>query len=230
MRRHDYGSREQLAAGLAAGIAAVLAGAIATRGAALLVVSGGTTPRRFLQSLSAVELDWARVTVLPADERLVALRSERSNHRMILENLLHGPAAAADLQPLSPGDATTPAEAETLARTDLAGLGRPDAAVLGMGLDGHFASIFPGGDKLAEALDPDCPHRVMAMAAPGAAEPRLTLTLRYLLEAEFLALHIEGADKLATLERAQAGGPVADMPVRALIGAAGSRLHLFHAP
>jgi len=91
------------------------------------------------------------------------------------------------------------------------------AAVLGMGLDGHTASFFPGGDHLAAALNPAGKVLAMPMTALRAGEPRLTLTLPVLLAAGFLALHIEGAQKRLVLEQALQPGPVADMPVRAVL-------------
>lgn len=230
MRLHEFSTRERLAEALASGVAAVLAGAIATRGSALLAVSGGNTPALFLQRLSQAEIAWESVTVLPVDERLVPLTSVRSNARTIRHNLLAHRAALARFVPLHDGAIDDPEQAQARARDRLNGMADADAAVLGMGADGHTASFFPGGDKLAEALDPACQHRVVSMAAPGAAEPRLTLSLRYLLGAEFLALHIEGEEKRRTLERALGEGAVGEMPVRAPLRAAGDRLHVFYAP
>jgi 6-phosphogluconolactonase len=230
MRLHEYATRERLAEALASGVAAVLAGAIATRGSALLAVSGGATPALFLQRLSQAAIAWENVTVLPVDERLVPLTSVRSNARMIRHNLLANRAALARLVPLHDGGIGDPEPAQAHVRDRLNGMADPDAAVLGMGTDGHTASFFPGGDNLAEALDPACTHRAVSMVAPGAAEPRLTLSLRYLLGAEFIALHIEGEEKRNTLARALGEGAVGEMPVRALIRAAGDRLHTFYAP
>jgi 6-phosphogluconolactonase len=98
-----------------------------------------------------------------------------------------------------------------------------------MGEDGHTASWFPGADNLAEAIDPGGRALVLPMSAPGAPEPRLTLTARVLLRARRLALHIEGADKLATLARALGEGPIEEMPIRAALRGAPDRLTIFEA-
>lgn len=230
MREHCYDSREALAEALASGVAAVLAGGIATRGQARLAVSGGSTPELFFERLSRMDLDWARVRILPVDERFVPIDHPRSNAGLIRRLLLQGRASAARLLPLCNGDEADHGEAAANADHAVAMLGGLDAAVIGMGEDGHTASFFPDGDNLAAALDVRTRHHVLAMQAPGAVEPRMTLTLRYLLEAGFIALHIEGAAKRQTLSRAVAGGSQEEMPVRALLREAGERLHLFWAP
>ncbi|MBB3952388.1 6-phosphogluconolactonase [Aureimonas jatrophae] len=218
LKRHEYETREALAEALSAGVAAVLAGGIATRGEAVLAVSGGSTPKLFFQHLSRTEIDWSRVTVLLVDERWVPETSDRSNARLLRENLLQGPAGAARTELFfQEGESAEEAEASLSRR--FAALPRPlDVVVLGMGDDGHTASFFPGGDRLPEAIDPANPAAVVPMRAPGATEPRVTLTLSRLADARLLAVHIEGENKRATLERALGGTDTAEMPVRAVFG------------
>ncbi len=227
MTRHDYPDRIKLAEGLAAGVAAVLAGGIATRGNALLAISGGSTPALFFEHLSNADIDWRVVTVTLVDERCVPADNDRSNAGLVGRTLLRNHAMQARFLPLF--DATA-VDALASARKSMALAPEPDAVVLGMGGDGHTASFFPGGDHLAEALDTNSPHRVESMRAPGAGEPRLTLTLHYLLTARFLALHIEGDEKRAVLDQALADGPVVELPVRAVLRGAANRLNVFWAP
>ncbi|MCB1430195.1 MAG: 6-phosphogluconolactonase [Nitratireductor sp.] len=227
---HHYGDRARLAEALATGVAAVLAGAIAMRGEARLAVSGGSTPVGFFRRLSQVDIEWSKVTVTLVDERFVDPTSERSNLRLVRENLLQEKASAAHMVPLTDGSLARIEEAVATADHAIAMLGRLDAAILGMGNDGHTASFFPSGDRLREALDPRCPHHVLSMIAPGAGEPRLTMTLHALLDAHFLALHIEGEEKSMTLEKARQAGPVEEMPVRAVLRGAGDKLQIFQAP
>ena len=109
-------------------------------------------------------------------------------------------------------------DAAAVAKTNalMAELPKPFAAViLGMGNDGHTASFFPGGDTLDQALTAEGP--TLALEAPGAGEPRITFTLPRLLETDALYLHIEGDEKAAVLDKALADGPVAEMPVRAVL-------------
>ncbi len=196
----DFSSPAALAAALAARVTAVLAEHLVHHEMATLVVSGGTTPVLFFEALSDVSLPWGRVRITLADERDVAADHPRSNAWLVHTHLLRHKAAAAIFVPI----------------TDLTAAHLPPAAaILGMGLDGHTASLFPGADRLAEALAG--PHLYERMQAPGVPEMRLTLTLPVLKAAGYVALHIEGEAKRATLRAAQRPGPVEDCPVRGLL-------------
>lgn len=230
LHRHDYPDREALATGLAAGIAAKLAGAISERGQASIAVSGGSTPKRLFAVLSQADIAWDRVTVLLVDERICPPDSDRANQRLVRETLLQGPAAAAHFAPFETGLATPDENAARSAEL-FAGVPLPlDVAVLGMGTDGHTASFFPHGDKLSEALEMEGQRKVVAMKADGAGEPRLTLTLPVLLDARFLALHIEGEEKRGVFDTACAGADTHAMPVRAVLNQSGTPVHVFWAP
>ena len=228
---HRYDTREALAEALAAGIAAVLGGAIATRGVATLAVSGGSTPKLLFERLSQMDIDWHDVTITLVDERWVSETHERSNSGLLRRHLLKDKAAAAHFLPLFV-DAETPDDAKDDLHDRFQRVTRPfDVVVLGMGNDGHTASFFPGADALDAAIDPDGREPVVAISAPGAGEPRVTLTLPMLIDARFLALHIEGDDKRKTYESACETGSVADMPVRAVLRAPRAEpLNVFWAP
>jgi 6-phosphogluconolactonase len=206
--RRIFAGRDELASALAADIAARLADAIAARGHAVLAVSGGSTPKRVFVAMGKTVIDWSRVTVTLVDERWVDETSERSNARLVRENLLQKEAAKAKFVPLYRNEA------------EAAGLDPFAVAILGMGTDGHTASFFPGGDRLAEALDTKSARRLVKIEAPDAGETRVTFTLPVLLESDFLALHIEGEDKRRVLEQAEADGPVEAMPIRGFLRAA----------
>ena len=212
---HAFPDAETLAEALAVRVAASLREALAARGQASLAVSGGTTPKRFLRALAAQPLDWANVRVTLVDERWVDEGSPRSNAALVREYLLQGAAAQARFVPLH-RDMPRPEDALAGVDAALDPLLPLDVAVLGMGTDGHTASFFPGGDRLAEALDPAASARVLPMRAPDAGEPRITLTLPVLLAAKQRFLHIEGEAKREVLERANDPREAA-LPVSALL-------------
>ena len=215
---HTHIDAQAQAEALTAQVATALRDALRERGRALLVVSGGRSPVPFFQRLACEELDWAKVQVSLADERWVAPDEPASNEGLVRRHLLQGPAAQAAMLGLYQPAANLD-EAAELADQALAGLPRIDVLVLGMGEDGHTASLFPHSANLDEALDPACPRRVLAMQAPSEPRQRLTQTLPALADARLSLLAIEGTAKLATLNRALHPGPAGEMPIRALLRA-----------
>ena len=212
---HEFAQRAALADALASAVAADLREAIDARHVAVLALSGGTTPALFLRRLAAQDLDWHGVVVTLVDERWVPPTHERSNARLVMENLLQGSVAGARFVPLY-APAPDPEHALDRVAQRVGDLPRPfDAVVLGLGLDGHTASWFPGGDRLDDALDPRGAALVLSMRAPAAGEPRMTLTLAPLAAARHLYLHIEGAEKRALFRRIVDGA--AASPLRALL-------------
>jgi 6-phosphogluconolactonase len=214
----EFASRDVLAAGLAARVKEALEEAISLRGRAVLAVSGGSTPVAFFKALSKLELAWEQVTVFLVDERMVPASHERSNAKLVRDNLLQNNAANAFFVPMFQGafdEGDAAHQIETVMKR--AQLVPADFAILGMGNDGHTASYFPGGDHLADAIDPRQTALILPMHAEGAGETRLTITLPVILAARHLALHIEGKDKRDVLDKALADGTrVMDMPVRAV--------------
>ncbi|MGD0563655.1 MAG: 6-phosphogluconolactonase [Roseiarcus sp.] len=229
LARHDFPTGAALAPVFAQWTAERLREAIDARGAALLVVSGGTTPVRYFHALSSQPIDWSRVAVTLADERRVPDDDPRSNAGLVRDALLRDLASRAQFAPLA--DSRLDEDLElAAANARIATLPSPaDLVVLGMGEDGHTASWFPRADGLAEAIDPGARALVAPIRAPGAAEPRLTLTGRVILRARAIALHIEGEAKSATLAKALGEGPTEAMPIRAALRGAADRLTIFFA-
>ena len=228
---HDFSDDETLATALAKVVAGNLRDAITSRGAALLVLSGGNTPRRFLQCLSEESLNWTCVTITLADERWVPPSDPRSNERLLRETLLSGKAEAAHFVPLYV-DAPTPEQGLDAVRKNVDALTLPvDVVVLGMGLNGHCASLFPHGDHLQAALDPDSGTRVLPMRAPDADEPRITLTLAALVKTRAMYVQIEGADKRAVLQHIVNGDAgFVDAPIRNVLQHSQVPAQLFRSP
>lgn len=229
MRHHSFSDADTLARKLTADVVASLQRRLATDGETSLVVSGGRTPAPFLRELGRQPLDWARVHVTLADERCVPTNDATSNLRMVRDAFAGTGAAQARLLEV---DATA---ADVAARWSaaIAAIPRPFAAVvLGMGEDGHFASLFPGMPGLAAALATIAPAAPAVVPGLAPVEPsaRLSLTLATLLDTDLLALHVTGASKLATLQRASQPGSALEMPVRALLEQRRAKLEIYHSP
>jgi len=208
-----FESSEEVATALAKDVSQHLASAIDARGKASLALSGGTTPRRFLTILGSIALDWRSVIVTLIDERWVPPDHPRSNAHLLQETLFKGNATDSTFIPLyEPGidlDAALPLATNHLTE---GGVLPCDVAVLGMGDDGHTASVFPH-----TTLDIG-PERRLAISRPVTVDdPRITLTFESILSARHIFLHVEGSRKIATLEQAMEGTDVHDMPVRAIL-------------
>jgi 6-phosphogluconolactonase len=202
-----FRSSEAAAEAAAFGAGRLLADALRTHGRAGLVATGGRSPGPVYDRLrEAPGIDWSRVVVTLSDERCVAPEDPASNQRLVRERLLAGAAAKAHLLPLWP----QPDEAA------LAALLPFDAVLLGMGEDGHVASLIPGDPGLAAAMDP-ASDRLTVSVPEGLGKPpvaRISLTLKALLSARAIFLLIAGEAKREVVAKAEAG---ADFPVRALI-------------
>lgn len=179
------------------------------------MVSGGTTPGPCFDHLSNEALDWSRVTVVPSDERWVEATDPASNERLIRARLLKDRAAAGKvLSFFRPG--TDAHQAPALISRDLALLDPVFSAVLlGMGEDGHFASLFPDFVGLQQALDPLSNTLCTLVETAGSPYRRISLTLAALLESAHIALLIFGAAKRAVFEAAMRGGSA--FPIEALL-------------
>ena len=213
---HELKRAEQLAWQLATDVAGRLRTAIAGQGRATLVVSGGRSPVAFFQALAQEALDWSKVTVSLADERWVPVEHADSNEGLLRRHLLTGNAAKARFVGLYRSAASLDAAAEA-AEQALAELPPIDVLVLGMGDDGHTASLFPASPNLADGLSLLSKRRCLPMLAPSVPHQRISLTRRLLATAGFTVLSVQGAGKLATLRAALAGNELAQMPIRAFL-------------
>lgn len=210
----EYPDRELLMLSLADRLAGELGDFLRRDGRASFCVPGGTTPGPIFDTLSGVDLDWPNVAVFLNDERWVNEDSPRSNTRLLRDRLLRGRAVDAQLIPLY-----APAETPEDALDALCDGLRPHLPIsvllLGMGADMHTASLFPGADRLADALAPDAPI-LLPMRAEAAGEPRITLSAPALAGAMNIHILITGAEKRAALERAASLKPL-EAPVAAVL-------------
>jgi 6-phosphogluconolactonase len=190
LRRFDDASA--LASALAAEIAARLGAAISARGQASLVVPGGKTPLPLFERLREAPLAWSRVTITLTDERWVDPSDAASNEGLVRRALLQGPATAARFVPLKSAVATVESGAAA-AWNMLKIITRPfDVVVLGMGDDGHTASLFPLSPGIDVAMDPRAAPDCVAMTAPVVPIARLSLNLAALAQARQHIVHFTG--------------------------------------
>jgi 6-phosphogluconolactonase len=195
-----YPDRELMMLDVADVLASELAATLRHEERASFCVPGGTTPGPIFDVLSAVSLDWDRVVVFPSDERWVPESDDRSNGRLIRSRLLTGRAAAAAYLPFyAPG--IDPEKSLDDLNAALAPHLPISVLLLGMGVDMHTASLFPGAENLSDALASEAPP-VMALRAPASGELRVSLTAPTLASALAIHILITGEDKRAALARA----------------------------
>ncbi|PUA30348.1 MAG: 6-phosphogluconolactonase [Cellvibrio sp. 79] len=217
-----FENRAEMIAALQVECEAALRSAIEDRGEATFMVSGGSTPEPLYKALSNSDLDWESVYVALVDERWVDFDHDKSNEAFTVKHLIQNKAVVANLVGMK-NTADTAAEGLADCEAAFQQLAQPfDITILGMGSDGHTASLFPHAQGLDEALNPDSNELCAAITAKqsevtGAIVERMTLSLAGLLRSKSLVLLITGDEKLAVLRAAQADGDVKDMPIRAVL-------------
>lgn len=228
----EHPDADALAAAVAARIDEALDAALATRGGAVLALAGGRTSPPVFRRLAQRNRDWRRVTVLPSDERWVARDHPDCNLRQMQDAF----TGAADIRwlalvpeaPQGAPDAAFANRALDVLPDDF------DATLLGMGVDGHFGSLFPGSPNLPRALDPaggDAAAAILPDPMPAAGpHPRVSLTLSRMLRSRRVLLAITGHDKRAVLEQAQRAPDPLRWPVGALLHAPGATIEIHWSP
>ena len=217
MNTHIFPERQELVNELAERITTALRRSITSRNQASLAVSGGSTPVQLFRRLSIADIPWQKVIITLVDERWVDPSSPDSNEYLVRQHLLQNQAAVATFIGLK-NTAPTAGEGEAECERHLRKISRSfTVLILGMGDDGHTASLFPGAEQLAAATDMNSGRTCMAVTPTAAPYERITLTLPAILEAGEIILHITGQKKKDVLEKAQAAGPPQDMPIRFII-------------
>lgn len=217
-----FENRAEMIAALQAECESALRGAIDDRGEATFMVSGGSTPEPLYKALSDADLNWESVYIALVDERWVDFDHDKSNEAFTVKHLIQNKAAAANLVGMK-NSAATASEGLEDCEAAYQQLAQPfDITILGMGSDGHTASLFPHAQGLDEALNPESSQLCAAITAnqsevTGAIVERMTLSLAGLLRSKSLVLLITGDEKLAVLRAAQAGSDVKEMPIRAIL-------------
>lgn len=228
MKLFEFESRSDAALAAGKRLVNALHRRLNSHDSAALVVSGGSTPAPVYSYMAHKELPWQRVHVLLSDERWVPPDHSDSNERMLRDSLATSRASYAQIS--SYFDTTMSVE-DRCAYLDqeISKLPTPFCcALLGMGDDGHFASLFPDADSLQDGLDLRSPRTFIPVHTPSSPHPRLSMTLAALLRSDEILLLVSGAEKRAQLE--QAANPKSELPIAHLLRQQRVPVDVFWAP
>ncbi|WP_395342690.1 6-phosphogluconolactonase [Ningiella sp. W23] len=219
VKLEQFDDNDSLLSAFSQQLASLLKQAINTKGFANIAVSGGSTPKPLFQALSKISLPWSKVNVTLADERWVDASHEASNERLVRENLLINEAAAANFVSLTTADENAE-DAEAAISSRLAALNLPfDVIILGMGEDGHTASLFPCSAQLEEGFNLKRKELVIATEPTTAPHQRMSLTLASIIASNNVFLHITGEKKKKVFEDALANHSALEKPIKAVCDA-----------
>ncbi len=225
IEERSFTTIEDAADALAGDLASVLQEAISDRGQALLAVSGGRTPQQVFRRLRQMDVDWGCVTLTLTDERWVPVDHPDSNERLVRSYLLQGLVTAATFIPLF-SDEDSLEDGQSACEARLKPMVLPfDAVYLGMGNDGHFASLFPG-DPAVDVRDSLC----VAVPAKESRLPRMTLSAQVILNARKVFLLFSGADKHAMYAEARKVGSYKEIPLRLVLSQEQTPVKVMSAP
>lgn len=214
---HSFPDRESLITELCLHIATALSSGVEKNGMASLAVSGGSTPIPLFDMLSTLALPWKHIHITLVDERWVGPDEEDSNEKLVRTHLLQNRAAAAHFTGMK-NRAATAGQGENACAEQLRKVPRPfDLLLLGMGSDGHTASLFPGAERLQAATAMDSGRLCMGIKPLTAPHERITLTLPAILDSREIVLHITGKEKKEILETALNKGESSELPIRFIL-------------
>lgn len=235
VREFHFEQRNHLFTTLAAECQDMLSESLSKHGSATLFVSGGTTPAPLYEALSKMDLAWKKVKVALVDERWVDQQNSASNEALIRKSLLVNNAKVATFVGMKTA-ANTAAKGLAETEANYQALPKPFTfAIVGMGNDGHTASLFPHADGLAAALKSETQQLTASIKAKpspvtGTNTERMTMTVAGLLQCDRIIVLITGEDKLAVFDQAMRPGAVEEMPIRALLNQEKVPVELYWAP
>jgi len=224
-----FTDRGRLFLSLSLDIQTRLADALRRRGKASMALAGGSTPAPLYEALSQASLAWDKVSITLTDERWVSPADPASNEHLIRNVLIKDRAAGAIFCPFKTKHAHASGGAPVTERR-IARILPFDVCLIGMGADGHIASLFPAAEGYDAAMDPQASCKVAVIRAPGAAgaAERLSLTLSGLLSSRLIVALFVGQDKFDVYSEARAG--VGRSPLRNLLAQDKVPVHVFWAP
>ena len=202
----EYADAASAAQALAESVADALQHTLTKQAHAVLAVSGGRSPIAFFEALSQIELDWAKVGITLVDERIVPVQHADSNTNLVRQYLLQNKAAVATWLPMIDPQADEAALADTQQAVAFAltHYRQPDVLVLGMGNDGHTASLFPQAPQFADGVSPNYPAALLHTTPMTAPHERISMTLAAIEQTAFVYLAIGGAEKQTVFQQAAA--------------------------
>ena len=210
---YSTNSSESLAVDLSQNISEILLETIKKRGRVSMAVSGGSTPISLFKVLSHLGLDWSKVDLTLVDDRWVSSDHKDSNELLVRSNLIRNKAANVNFIPLK-NDASTAKEGRASSEEALHSFSLPfDIVILGMGTDGHTASLFPCSEEINSAMDLNNNDFLVATTPTSAPYERLGMTAKAIMDAKSVFLHLNGSSKLHTLEKAMDLKDAYKMPI-----------------
>ena len=214
---YSTNSSESLVLDLSQNIGEILIEAIEERGRASLAVSGGSTPKPLFEELSLLNIDWSKVDLTLVDDRWVHSDHKDSNELLVKTHFIKNQAAKVNFVPLK-NDAKSAKEGTSLSEDALKDIAMPfDLIILGMGADGHTASLFPCSEELPIGMDLNTKSHLVATTPKTAPYERISLTAKAIFEAKRVILHLNGSAKLHTLEEAMSIRDSSKMPIYAFL-------------
>jgi 6-phosphogluconolactonase len=226
MNEHFFDTRLEASEAAAKRMAELLSNRLDNQAEASIIVSGGTTPGQCLAALAKTPLDWQRVQVALSDERWVPADHEDSNEKLVRESLLVNEAATAQLLPVYAAGVSPEQRCEAL-QNPLPALPF-SCSLIGMGTDGHFASLFPDAEQLALGLDVECGRLYIPVTTKASPHPRISMTLAGISRSDEIALLFFGEEKLDVYKKALES--TNGFPVSRLLRQKRAPVRLFWAP
>lgn len=221
---HTFASQQACNQALTEQLASCLKQALATQQQASLLLPGGSTPEGLLQRFNQQDLPWSQLIISPTDERWVAAASQHSNAQMLA-------AALPQARIIDPRLADTAEAAATAWAASMQQYLPLAATLLGMGGDGHIASLFPGMPNLMSALQPNVAPAALVGLAPDQPKVRLSLNLPMLCATQWLGILIFGESKRQMIDRVLANDPTTQaLPIYHLLWHAQLPVHIYWAP
>ena len=213
-QKRIFATTEALDKALAQYVERALLGAVGSRGKASLVVSGGSTPRGFFKHLADKTLPWHSIDITLADERWVPVNHPDSNERQLLALL---PEQISDRFLSLRGEGEDALAQASFLNRRLVNYPPFDIVILGMGIDGHTASLFPDAPQLSEGLDITNPKACLVVDPPQAPHQRISMSLGRLLRSQQVIVHLTGAQKAEVLAEAWRGNDPYRFPIAAVL-------------